>query len=153
MIYVTGDTHGDWVSRLSTDAFPEQKEMTKEDYVIVCGDFGIWNDTKQERYNLDWLEDKPFTTLFVDGNHENFDRLYAMPVSEWHGGKVHEIRPSVLHLMRGEIFEIEDKSFFVMIRGYENGDMTMRSSIELIIFPGGKKSFHLMKRWMKDVRI
>ena len=87
MIYITGDTHGDWVSRLNTDAFPEQKEMTKDDTVIICGDFGIWNDTKQERYNLDWLEDKPFTTLFVDGNHECFDRLYAMPVSEWHGGK------------------------------------------------------------------
>ena len=112
MIYITGDTHGDWVSRLNTNAFPEQKEMTKDDYVIVCGDFGIWNDTKQERYNLDWLEDKPFTTLFVDGNHSNFDRLYTMPVSEWHGGKVHFIRPSVIHLMRGQVFNIEGKTFW-----------------------------------------
>ena len=93
MIYITGDTHGDWMNRLNVDDFPEQKEMTKNDYVIITGDFGIWNDTKQERYNLDWLEDKPFTTLFVDGNHSNFDRLYAIPVSEWYGGKVHFIRP------------------------------------------------------------
>lgn len=112
IIYITGDTHGDWISRLNINAFPEQKEMTKEDYVIIAGDFGIWNDTKQERYNLDWLEDKPFTTLFVDGNHSNFDRLYAMPVSEWRGGKVHFIRPSVIHLMRGQIFNIEDKTFW-----------------------------------------
>ena len=112
MIYITGDTHGEWMSRLNTNAFPEQKEMTKDDYVIIAGDFGIWHDTNQERYNLNWLEGKPFTTLFIDGNHENMDRLYAMPVSEWHGGKVHFIRPSVIHLMRGQIFNIESKTFW-----------------------------------------
>ena len=112
MIYITGDTHTDWMSRLNVKAFPEQKEMTKDDYVIICGDFGIWDDTRQERYNLDWLENKPFTTLFVDGNHENFDRLYSLPVSEWYGGKVHFIRPSVIHLMRGQVFNIEGKTFW-----------------------------------------
>lgn len=25
MIWVTGDTHGDWVHRLNMDSFPEQK--------------------------------------------------------------------------------------------------------------------------------
>ena len=61
---------------------------------------------------MDWLEGKPFTTLFVDGNHENFDRLYAYPVEEWHGGKVHKIRPSVIHMMRGQVFAIDGKSVF-----------------------------------------
>ena len=37
MIYITGDTHGDWISRLNIHAFPEQKEMTKDDIVIICG--------------------------------------------------------------------------------------------------------------------
>jgi len=60
------------------------------------------------------LEDKPFTTLFVDGNHENFDRLDALPVREWHGGKVHEVHPHILHLMRGQVFEIEGYTFFTM---------------------------------------
>ena len=90
--------------------------MTKEDYVIICGDFGgVWNkevENKEEKHLLDWLEEKPFTTLFVDGNHENFDRLYSYPVELWHGGKVHKIRPSVIHLMRGQIYEIDGKSFF-----------------------------------------
>ena len=40
MIYITGDTHGNFM-RFSTDIFTEQKEMTKSDYIIVCGDFGI----------------------------------------------------------------------------------------------------------------
>lgn len=114
MIYITGDTHAD-VQRFSTMCFPEQKEMTKDDYVIICGDFGlVWaqTETKYEKYWLDWLENKPFTTLFVDGNHENFDRLNSYPVENWHGGKVHKIRPSVIHLMRGEVFDINDKTIF-----------------------------------------
>lgn len=90
--------------------------MTKEDFVIICGDFGgIWNkdeESEKETMLLDWLDGKSFTTLFVDGNHENFDRLYNYPVEEWHGGKVHKIRPSVIHLMRGQVFEIDGKSIF-----------------------------------------
>ena len=54
------------------------------DYVIICRDFGTWNDSPRARHWLDWLNEKSFTTLFVDGNHSNFDRLYAMPISEWH---------------------------------------------------------------------
>lgn len=113
MIYVTGDCHGDF-RRFSRDNFPEQKEMTREDYVIVCGDFGLWNDTKDERYWLDWLGEKPFTLLFVDGNHENFDRLYSdeFEVCDFCGGKVHKIRENVFHLMRGQVFELCGKRFF-----------------------------------------
>ena len=115
MIYITGDTHSDF-TRFSTDKFPIQKEMTKNDYIIICGDFGgVWNylvESTYEKYWLDWLNEKKFTTLFVDGNYENFTRLYNYPIEEWHGGKVHKIRDSVLHLMRGEIFDIDNKKFF-----------------------------------------
>ena len=115
MIYITGDCHADF-RRFSTDIFPEQHEMTKEDYVIICGDFGgVWDKDKEsarEKWWLDWLDAKPYTTLFVDGNHENFDRLYSYPVEVWHGGKVHKIRNSVIHLMRGQVFKIDGKKIF-----------------------------------------
>ena len=78
MIYITGDCHQDF-RRFNMESFPEQKEMSKEDYVIICGDFGgVWNrneESKKEKSLMDWLDSKLFTTLFVDGNHENFDRL------------------------------------------------------------------------------
>lgn len=116
MIYLTGDTHAEFKHRFNVDNFPEQMEMTKEDYVIICGDFGgIWDlneESKNEKYWLDWFEERSYTLLFIDGNHENFDRLYCYPVKEWHGGMVHEIRPHVLHLMRGQIFEIDGKKIF-----------------------------------------
>lgn len=115
MIYITGDCHADF-TRLNTENFPEQSEMTKNDYVIICGDFGgVWNkdeESPREKWWMNWLDDKAFTTLFVDGNHENFDRLYAYPVEEWNGGKIHRIRPSVIHLMRGQVFTIEGKKIF-----------------------------------------
>lgn len=47
-------------------------------------------------------------TLFVDGNHDCHPRLADYPVKEWNGGLVHEIRPHVLHLMRGQVFNIND---------------------------------------------
>lgn len=112
MVFITGDTHGEWVDRLNTGSFPDQKKMTKGDYVIILGDFGIWDNSRKENYNLDWLEDKPFTTLFISGNHENYDILDSLPVNEWNGGKVNYVRPSVIHLMRGQVFRIADKSFF-----------------------------------------
>lgn len=112
VIWITGDTHGDWIHRLNMDSFPEQREMTKDDYVIVLGDFGIWRDSPQQRWYLNWLEEKHFTTLFIDGNHECYDILDAYPVEEWHGGKVHFIKPSVIHLMRGQVFDIDGLKFF-----------------------------------------
>jgi predicted phosphodiesterase len=115
MIYITGDCHADF-RRFNTTNFPEQKEMTKDDFCIICGDFGgIWSrdeSNREEKHNMDWLDDKPYTTLFVDGNHENFDRLYSMPVEQWNGGKVHRIRDSVFHLMRGQVFTLQGKKIF-----------------------------------------
>ena len=114
MIYFTGDTHGE-LQRFSSDCFPEGKSCTKDDFVIILGDFGgIWKQPgdASERYWMNWLEKKPWTTLFLDGNHENHKRLDAMPVEEWHGGRVHKVRPSVIHLMRGQVFEIGGYSMF-----------------------------------------
>lgn len=115
MIYITGDTHSDF-SRFTEENFLIQSEMTKDDYIIICGDFGgVWTfeeDSRREKEALDWLNNKSFTTLFVDGNHENYTRLYNYPIEEWKGGKVHKIRDSVLHLMRGEIFDIDNKRIF-----------------------------------------
>ena len=74
MIYITGDCHGDY-RRFNTEIFPEQKEMTREDFVIVCGDFGYWDRSKEQEWQRKWLSGKSFTLLWVDGNHENYDML------------------------------------------------------------------------------
>lgn len=114
MVFATGDTHGNFL-RFSAEHFPEQKRMSRNDHVIICGDFGgLWDGSAQEQHWLDWLNEKPFTTLWVDGNHENYDMLKKIPVEDWHGGKVQRIRPYILHLMRGQLYEIEDYTFFTL---------------------------------------
>ena len=114
MIYVTGDTHGNF-RRFQPEYFPEQAGMTKNDVVIIAGDFGgVWFGDSRDDETLDWLERLPFTLAFVCGNHENYDALERYPVAEWHGGKVHRVRPHVLHLMRGQVFELESYRFFTM---------------------------------------
>ena len=143
MIYLTGDTHGE-VQRFSADSFPEQKEMTKDDYVIILGDFGlIWDyrgESGYEKYWLEWLEEKPFTTLFIDGNHENHDRLDAMPVEEWHGGKIHKIRPSIIHLMRGQVFDIDGVKVFAF------GGAASHDIQDGVLEPGDPR----IRRWNRD---
>lgn len=113
-IFITGDTHGDIdFHKLTTENFPVEG-LTRDDYVVVCGDMGIVWGSNSDRYMQKWWESKPWTTLFVDGNHENFHKLYEYPVEEWHGGKIHRIMPHVYHLMRGQIFDIDGHSFFTM---------------------------------------
>lgn len=113
-IFITGDTHANF-SRFGKGKFPEQDDLSKSDSVIICGDFGgVWAGSSWEQGRLDWLEEKPYTTLFVSGNHENYDLLAKYPVEEWHGGKVQRIRPSVIHLMRGQVYNIDGKTFFTM---------------------------------------
>ena len=127
MIYITGDTHGmeDW-EKINTTNFPIQKGLTKNDYLIITGDFGgVWDGAEQDRYILKSYDQRTFTTLFIDGNHENHDLLDKYPVEEWHGGKIHKISNSVFHLMRGQVFEIDGKTFFTM-GGAESTDKMYR---------------------------
>ena len=113
-VYITGDTHGGF-QRFGSKYFPQQKNMGREDYVIVTGDFGgLWDGSPKDQYWLDWLEEKPFTTLFVDGNHENFDLLNALPERPWNGGRVHVVREHVLHLMRGQVVTFGGLTWFTM---------------------------------------
>lgn len=102
-MFVTGDLHGyEDISKLNSKRFPANKHLTKEDYVIVAGDFGlVWNHQQDELYWRKWLARKNFTTLFIDGNHENFDLLNSYPVEDWNGGKIHKINDSILHLIAG----------------------------------------------------
>ena len=121
MIYITGDCHGDFG--------------------------GVWNkdeENNMETMVLDWLECKSFTTLFVDGNHENFDCLYAYPVEMWRGGKIHRIRPSVIHLMRGQVFELAGKKIFTF------GGASSHDINGGILEPDDPDYKKRRKNWIKD---
>ena len=118
MVYVTGDMHGD-ISRFSDAFLPNESEWAENDYLIVCGDFGfIFLNNEREKEQLDFLEQKSYTILWIDGNHENFTVLSQYPVEEWNGGKIHRIRKNIIHLLRGQCFTIEGKKFFTIGGAY-----------------------------------
>lgn len=122
MIFITGDTHGELEPFLNRLA---KYDLTPNDTVIVCGDFGFdWGDPYHNAM-LKELSRQNFTIAFADGNHENFDFLYIHPEETWHGGRIHRVEQNVIHLMRGQIFEFEGKSFFTFGGAYSR-DKYMR---------------------------
>ena len=124
MIFITGDTH----RALDIDKLAnfDYRGLTRDDYIIICGDFGfLWFDDDRDSAWLDWLKEKPCTFLFIDGNHDNFDALAKRPRTDWHGGKVHIITENIIHLMRGQVFAIEGRSFFTF-GGGESIDRHLR---------------------------
>jgi len=123
MIFITGDTHGGADSgfrRFNTKNFPQGKQLTKKDYVIILGDCAlIWSYPNSKRYKEDlywqnWFHEKPWTTLFIDGNHENHNLLSELENIEMFGDKVGKVNDSIYHLKRGRIYTIDDKTFFTM---------------------------------------
>ena len=117
MLYVTGDTHGrqdQWVQQV-------EPVLQPGDTMIVCGDFGVgfWKGRfGPEEAFYDHISGQDYTVLFVDGNHENFEKLYSYPEEEWKGGRVHKIRHNLLHLMRGEVYSLDGITLFAFGGGY-----------------------------------
>lgn len=92
MIYITGDPHGD-LQGLKNRAKPDGSEWTEDDKLMVGGDLGFvfnsadGNGEYKDDAKLDYIEEYlPQQILFVLGNHENFDRLYAYPDVPLYGG-------------------------------------------------------------------
>lgn len=121
-IFLTGDTHGDAYNgmdlcKFSTSRFPEGEELTKNDLVIILGDFGfIWSrkETDSSVYWRKWLQNKPWTTAFICGNHENHEMLAELPQVPMFGSTVGVAYGNIYHLKRGEIYDIAGKLFFTM---------------------------------------
>lgn len=107
-IYLTGDTHAN-VRRL---LIIDDSEMTKDDIVIVLGDFGvIWEkDSQMTDTVLELLSEKNFTLAFLDGNHENFPEIARLEKETyWNGGKIGLLPYGIIHLLRGEIYNINGR--------------------------------------------
>ena len=128
-IFIRGDVHG----QIKYKFIQQLEVLTEEDVLLIVGDFGfIWFDSspdsqvfydksrlqkniEEQEKDLDKISSlTKGIVMFIDGNHENFNKLNSYPVTEKFGGKVHEIRPNIFHMMRGEIFTIENKKFFAM---------------------------------------
>ena len=121
-LYITGDTHHSLdVDKLSELNFTDGKNLTRDDYLVILGDFGCpkFNKTLDDYdFMLDFYETSPYTVLFLDGNHENFKELNKLKIENWNGGKVHKLRDNIIHLMRGQVYTLGDKTIFTFGGAY-----------------------------------
>ena len=111
---IAGDTHGTLdIGKVVRFFEGREDEFTKEDYLIICGDVGVCGfSASEEAKTKNILRGLPVTTLFIDGNHENFEQLNSYGVDMWNGGKVHFIEDNIMHLMRGQVFCVDGIKFF-----------------------------------------
>lgn len=108
-VFITGDKHGSFGSLFG---LAEKNELHDSDILIITGDAGyVWDE--DYIYRAETLQQLfPGTIAFIDGNHENFEILNSLEITEWNGGKVHRIGERVLHLMRGQMYSIYGKKYF-----------------------------------------
>jgi len=107
MIYITGDTHGDF-TRLIT--FCKENETSINDIMIILGDvgvnyFGKWKDQKKKCQ----LSELPITVFCIHGNHENkTSNIITYEQKRWNGGEVYfeQLYPNILFAMDGEVFNL-----------------------------------------------
>ena len=124
MIHITGDVHGtidiQKLYKFNTNPF-----LTRDDYLIVCGDIGVCFRPDELEYMIELYSQFRYTVLFVDGNHENFDLLETFETEEWNGGLIRKISDNIFHLLRGQVFTIENKTIFTF-GGAESVDKAFR---------------------------
>ena len=112
MIYITGDTHGDIDYKKLL--ILREKNLSYNDYLIICGDAGICWSPQTFQYFLDLYNDIGCTIIFIDGNHENFEMLNQCSLVEHLGALMHQIDKHIFHVLRGEIMVIDKKSFLCL---------------------------------------
>lgn len=98
-IGVLGDTHGDMQHVLIVSRTMQTRGVSA---LIVLGDFGfVWPGGNWDN-DLDKLSRRLAlsgqTLFFVDGNHEDFTRLYKFPVAN---DGLRWLRPNIAHIPRG----------------------------------------------------
>ena len=130
MIYLAADIHGHIRLQMLNERL-QSYNITNSDYLIILGDAGIiWSETEHKEVQT-FYDSLPLTTLFLDGNHENFDLLEAYPTVSCLGGTVHKISDKIYHLMRGEIYTIDGKTFFVFGGGFSLKKLTNSSPVSV----------------------
>lgn len=127
MLFITGDCHGDIdIKKLTVAQFAIQKELTKNDIVIVMGDWGaIWYGNRKDNYMLNWWDNKPWTTFVVLGNHENWNAIEQLPITDKFDNIVYQAGKSVFLAHSGLIYNLMDRKCLV-VNGADSHDKEWR---------------------------
>ena len=130
-VFITGDTHQSLdINKLNSKNFPLNSILTKDDILIICGDWGcIWDGSGEDKYWQNWYEKKNFTTFVVLGNHENYNLIQNYPIVQFCGGRARKVSDSVYLEIRGEVYNFNGKTF-LSFGGADSTDKHLRKEGE-----------------------
>lgn len=119
MIYVTGDTHGQFHRIFS---FCQKHSTSRDDILIILGDAGInyFGDIR-DTINKQRLSELPITLFCVHGNHEMRPRnIDSYKTDYFHGGIVHyePAYPNILFANDGQIYDFNGSKCLVIGGAY-----------------------------------
>ncbi|TCL56685.1 hypothetical protein EDD76_111179 [Kineothrix alysoides] len=79
MIYVEGDTHNPIdMAKLNTKRLPEQRRMTKEDCLIICGDTGLSEYLSKQEIRFEDIID----------SHQRFEPIHSFQDGDCRVGRI-----------------------------------------------------------------
>lgn len=103
---IAGDWHGSWPQADTVIRHAKEKDI---DTIFHVGDFGIWNNDKPFLNRIQALIGEwDIQMYFIDGNHEDFDRLYQKKVLE---DGTRYVRDNIHHIPRGYRWEWKGLKF------------------------------------------
>ena len=119
MIYITGDTHGDF---RNVARFCERIQTEKSDILIILGDAGInYYGGELDAEKKEYLESLPITVFAIHGNHEMRPQtILTYHEAEWNGGTVYmeDEYPHILFAKDGELYDIGGQRTLVIGGAY-----------------------------------
>lgn len=142
-LFVTGDTHGGLdMSKLNSRHF-KCADLTKDDILVIMGDAGfIWSDSATEKFWQEFLNNKPWTTFCVLGNHENYDRIEQLPTTTFGGEMCYKVSDSIFYAMSGKVYNLCGQKCLV-VNGADSHD----------IFVDGKRYRYPHISWWEQEQI
>jgi predicted phosphodiesterase len=131
MILITADLHGDIDFRkINNDSVKAACQGEFPSYMLVAGDFGVpFSNNPNDRtdfYMQRFYEAKPYDVVVIPGNHENYNRIEALPVETYHGAKARRFGKNIVFIEKNQILELEGKTFYCF-GGADSTDIEFRT--------------------------
>lgn len=156
MIACTGDTHGKVIERFSFKRHPELRKLQKGDIIFQLGDFGQPfgpGTYKEAEYTFNFLNDKPWTTIIIGGNHDDYDFWESCPQVKIFNGiarqaKISDKTFSVFFIDEITILDIENNHILCIPKANSH-DIWNLLDPEDVDFKSKKKHMQKTHQWFR----
>lgn len=158
MIVCTGDVHGKVIERFSFKQHPGLRQLQPKDIVFQLGDFGqpFGSMTyKEAEYVFKFLNEKPWITVIIGGNHDDYNYWQSCPQVELFNGKA---RQAIFHNEFFSIFFIDEITtldicgqHILCIPGAESHDIDILLDPKDPNFKRKKNSLRKQQSWFRVI--